>query len=122
MIYACPSSTPVPALRAMAGMLDMESRIYLEKVTLVSSILFKHEDQESYAREMLEEEMKQGWLGLSSEVMEICKKTGLPDVTKEFVSSRRPAPTAGRGRTTGPRSPPTTSSRTAPPTMTSESA
>ena len=37
----------------MAGMLDMESRIYLEKVTLVTSILFQHEDQESFAREML---------------------------------------------------------------------
>jgi hypothetical protein len=88
MIYSCPSSTPVPALRAMAGMLDMEHRVYLEKVTLVSSILFKHEDQESYAREMLEEEMRQGWVGLSSEVMEICKKTGLPDATKEFVSRK----------------------------------
>ena len=84
-IYSCPSSTPVPALRAMAGMLDMEFRIYLEKVTLVTSILFQHEDQESFAREMLQEEISQGWVGLTSEVKEICRKTGLPDATMEYV-------------------------------------
>ena len=84
-IYSCPSSTPVPALRAMAGMLDMEFRIYLEKVTLVTSILFQHEDQESFAREMLQEEISQGWVGLTSEVKEICRKTGLPDATMEYI-------------------------------------
>ena len=88
MIYACPSSTPVPALRAMAGMPDMAYRIWIEKVSLVSAILFTNEDQESYAREILEEEISQGWVGLSSEVKEICRETGLPDATKEYVSRK----------------------------------
>ena len=85
MIYSCPSSTPVSALRAMAGMLDMEFRVWLEKVTLVSAILFKNEDQESFARDMLIEEISQGWEGLTSEVNEICRKTGLPDATLAYI-------------------------------------
>ena len=72
----------------MAGMLDMEYRIWVEKVTLVSSILFQHEDNESFAREILEEEISQGWVGLSSEVKEICRETGLPDATKKYVAGR----------------------------------
>ena len=87
-IYSCPSSTPVPSLRAMAGMLDMEYRVWVEKVTLVSSILFQHENIESFAWEILVEEISQGWTGLSSEVKEICRETGLPDATKKYVARK----------------------------------
>ena len=51
--YACPPSTPLPALRAMAGMLGMEHCVWLEKVSLVTSVLSCNPDQDSYAREML---------------------------------------------------------------------
>ena len=47
------------------------------RIDKVSAILFRNEDQESYARrEILEEEISQGWVGLSSEVKEICRETG----------------------------------------------
>ena len=87
-IYACPPSTPIPALRAMAGMLDMEHRIWHEKVSLVTSILFCNPDQDSYAREMLLEELEQGWEGLSMEVQQICKLVGLPDGTSGYISRK----------------------------------
>ena len=85
LIYACPPSTPIPALRAMAGMLDMEHRIWLEKVSLVTSVLFCNPEQESYAREMLMEELEQGWTGLALEVQDICKKIGLQDATSKYL-------------------------------------
>ena len=85
LVYACPGSTPKPALRGQAGLLDMEHRVYLEKVCLVNSILFKHSEQESYAKELLEEQLARGWEGITMEVEEICLKVGLPNACKEFV-------------------------------------
>ena len=63
----------------------MEHRVYLEKVCLVNSILFKHSEQESYAKELLEEQLARGWEGITKEVEEICLKVGLPNACKEFV-------------------------------------
>ena len=67
LIYSCPPSTPIPALRAEAGMMSMEHRVMLEKVCLVSSILH-HGAEDSYCKEILTEQMEQGWGGLESEV------------------------------------------------------
>ena len=55
LIYSCPPSTPKPALRSQAGMPNMKHRIWLEKVSLVSSILHTKLDQDNYAREILNE-------------------------------------------------------------------
>ena len=49
MVYSCPPSTPIPALRAQAGILDMEHKEALEKVCLVTTVLHTKE-QESYTR------------------------------------------------------------------------
>ena len=72
----------------MAGMLYMEHRVWLEKISLVTSTLFCYPDQENYAREMLEEQMRQGWEGLASEVQEICLKVGLPDACKQYINRK----------------------------------
>ena len=85
LVYACPGSTPKPALRGQAGLLDMEHRIYMEKVCLVNSILFKHSEEESYARELLLEQLAMGWGGITKEVEEICCKLGLPNACKQFI-------------------------------------
>ena len=85
MVYSCPPSTPIPALRALAGILDMEHKVAMEKVCLVTTILFVREEQENYAREMLKEELMQGWKGLGAEVKEICKLYGLPDATEKYI-------------------------------------
>ena len=34
MIYTCPPSTPIPALWAQAGMMDMQQHVWLEMVCL----------------------------------------------------------------------------------------
>jgi hypothetical protein len=61
----------------------MSIRIKTEKVCLVSRILFLGE--ESYAREVLREQLDMGWSGLTKEVIEICKEVGLPNACMEFV-------------------------------------
>ena len=84
MVYSCPPSTPIPALRALAGVWDAEHNVALEKVCLVTTILHDRED-DNYAKELLEEEIAQGWAGITKEVKSICKEMGLPDGTKKFL-------------------------------------
>ena len=60
LVYACPGSTPKPALRGQAGLLNIEHRVWLEKICLVSNILFNHSEQETYARELLQEQLAMG--------------------------------------------------------------
>ena len=89
MIYSCPPSTPRPALRIQAGMLDSKHRIYIEKVCVVAEILHNKQEQENdYAREVMQEQMEQGWEGLTTEVAEICHLAGLPNVCKQYIYRR----------------------------------
>ena len=83
-ILTAPLSTPKPSLRGEAGLLDMSHRIYIEKVCLVSSIMFSGEEQ-CYARDILKEQLDMGWAGLTREVEEICQKLGLPNACQQFV-------------------------------------
>ena len=88
LVYSCPGSTPKPALRGEAGLLDMSHRIYVEKICLVSSVLFSGEEQ-NYAKEILEEQLKMGLVGLTSEVKEICQKLGLPNACHQYVHRKK---------------------------------
>ena len=67
-------------------MTDMEHRVMLEKVCLVNSVLFKNEEQDSYARELLLEQIAMGWNGLTQEVADICRRIGLPNACKQYLS------------------------------------
>jgi hypothetical protein len=91
LIYSCPASTPKPVLRGEAGLLNCEHRIMLEKVCLVSRIMFFHTDEENYAREVLQEQLRQGWKGLAQEVVEICQKIGLPNACLQYVHRKEVA-------------------------------
>ena len=58
----------------------------MEKVCLVGDILHnKEEQEENYAREVLKEQIEQGWDGLTTEVAEICQLAGLPNICHEFI-------------------------------------
>jgi exonuclease III len=86
LIYSCPDSTPIPALRGEAGLLDMEHRIMIEKVCLVTRIMhMREEEEDSYAKLVLKEQLAMGWEGLTKEVEEICQRAGLPNAGLEFV-------------------------------------
>ena len=89
MIYSCPPSTPLLSLRSQAGMLDCESRIWVEKVSLVARILHSSHEEENLCREVLKVQLAMGWPGLTKEVKEICRKVGLPDVTKEYLYRKK---------------------------------
>ena len=88
MIYSCPPSTPKPAFRSQAGMLHSQHRIWLEKVCVVANILHTKVNQENYCRDILTEQIKNGWEGLSIEVAEICRLAGLPDVRSQFLGRK----------------------------------
>ena len=85
MIYFCPPSTPLLGLRTQVGMPDMQQRVELEKICLVSRLLHTREEQENVAREVLQEQLQQGWPGLCQEVQEICLRVGLQDITIENI-------------------------------------
>ena len=48
MIYSCPPTTLLPTLRTSAGMLDMETRVWMEKVCLTTRILHTREEEENH--------------------------------------------------------------------------
>ena len=85
MIYSCPPSSPLISLRTQAGMPDMLQRVWLEQVCMVSRLLHTNKEQENVARDVLQEQLLQGWPGLCQEVQQICLTVGLPDVTKEDI-------------------------------------
>ena len=87
MVYACPSSTPIPALRALAGVWDMEHKVALEKLCLVTTVLHNRKDN-NYAKELLEEELLHSWGGITEEVKTICEVMGLPDATRQYIGRR----------------------------------
>ena len=66
----------------------MKHRIWLKKVSLVSSILHTKLDQDNYAREVLNEQIKMGLEGLTTEVKEICHQAGLPNVCSQYVGRK----------------------------------
>ena len=66
----------------------MSHRIYIEKVCLVSSVMFSGEEQ-SYAKDILKEQLAMGWVGLTSEVEEICRKLGLPNACRQYVQRKQ---------------------------------
>jgi hypothetical protein len=64
----------------------MEHRVMSEKVSLVTHILHGTSDnEEHYAREILQEQLDNGWNGLTKEVQEICERVGLPDACFQYV-------------------------------------
>ena len=85
MIYSCPPSTPLLALRTQAGMMDCQNRIAVEKVCLVARILHTDKDKQNLCREVLQVQMAMGWPGLVKEVKEICSTVGLSDVTQKYL-------------------------------------
>ena len=50
--------------------------------------MFRHTEEENYAREVLQEQLRQGWQGLAQEVVDICKKIGLPNACLVYVHRR----------------------------------
>ena len=69
----------------------MDCRVMAEKVCLVSRILHRTDEQEdNYARDILNEQLANNWDGLTREVEDICRRSGLPnacykDVDREEV-------------------------------------
>ena len=88
LIYSCPDSTSIPALRGEAGLLDFEHRIMCEKICLVTRLMNQDNEEDSYAQEILKEQMEMEWDGLTKEVMEFCKEIGLQNPCKEFLDRK----------------------------------
>ena len=89
MINSCPPSTPLLALRTQAGMMDLQQRIWVEKVSLVARIWHSSQEEENLCREVLEVQLAMGWPGIIREVQDICKEVGLEDVTKKYISRKK---------------------------------
>ena len=62
----------------------MDHKVALEKVCLVSATLHRRQE-ENYARELLAEELAQGWPGIAMEVRAIRRDMGLPDATRDYL-------------------------------------
>ena len=89
MINSCPPSTPLLSLRSQAVMLDCESCIWVEKLSLVARILHSSQEEETLGREVLKVQLAMGWPGLTKEVKEILWKVDLPNVTKEYIYRKK---------------------------------
>ena len=83
LMLEVPVSTPKVALRAETGLLSIKHRIWSEKVNLYLAL---KKMKDGLARQVLEEQIEQGWPGLAREVEEIGTKIGVPNIV--FVSKQ----------------------------------
>ena len=86
LVYSSSDSTPLPALRAEAGLWSMKYRIWTEKICLVGKILHQNEDSENYAKEILLEQYNNNWGGLTEEATKICETVGLDNVCDVYLN------------------------------------
>ena len=69
----------------------MKHRIWTEKNCLVTRIPHLSEDDDNYARDILEEQYNNGWCGITKEgvvVVDICLAVGLKNACEVYVVSR----------------------------------
>ena len=83
MIYSCPPSTQE------ARQACWTLKVAFEKVSLVARILHSSQEEENLGRKVLKVQLAIGWPGLTKEVKEICRKVGLPNVTKEYIYRKK---------------------------------
>ena len=69
-------------------MTSIKHRIWLDKICVVSRILHTNQEQENYARDILNEQMNQGLEGLTTEVAQICQLAGLPNVCSQYIGRK----------------------------------
>ena len=79
-----PQTTPQLSTRAMTGQLGMGHRIWKEKLNLVAAI--KKLEENTLAKEVLNDHLKLGLPGLVQEAQEISEKIGIQDITKNEVT------------------------------------
>ena len=81
VILQTPKGTPKTALKWDTGTWPMKHRIYFRKLTFANAIKLLNE--ESLAKQIWEEQVKNEWPGLSKESVEICRVLELPNIVKE---------------------------------------
>ena len=84
IILRVPMRTPKMAMRWDFGMLSMRFRIMIRKLTFVNSL--HHQDDKSLAKQILQEQVRQGWPGLAKESAEICQFLEMEDITDGMVA------------------------------------
>ena len=85
LILEVPVSTPKVALRAETGLLSMKHRIWGEKLNLFTAVIRM---KDGLAKQVLEEQIEQGWPGLAQEVEKICKDIEVPYVNMKAITRK----------------------------------
>ena len=83
-VLQVPVSTPKVSLRSETGMLSMKLRIWASKVKMVMALRMM--DKKFLARQVYDEQVRQGWPGLAREVAEVCLQIDLPDANSLDVT------------------------------------
>ena len=77
LLWGAGPGTPRVSLRADTATRSMAARIYKEKIMLVYHI--SHLEVGSLARDMMDEQVRHGWPGLTAEVGKLCGMLRLED-------------------------------------------
>ena len=78
--------TPLAALAWDTGVLDMELRIWKEKLLLVLHL--RTLEEETLAGWIYKEQIKNGWPGLAQEAKEVCEKLRIEDVNQTKLGKK----------------------------------
>ena len=78
--------TPLAALTWDTGLLDMEIRIWIEKLLLVLHL--RSLDDDTLAGKIYNEQVKHKWPGLAMEAEEICREFNIEDVNKTALNNK----------------------------------
>jgi hypothetical protein len=69
-----------------AGLLNFASRIILEKICLVTRIMNQDNEEDTYAKEILKEQIAMEWEGLAKEVLKFFQEVGLSNPCEQFLN------------------------------------
>ena len=70
-------------MRGEAGLLNFKSK---KKICLVTRIMNQDNEEDTYAKEILKEQIAMEWEGLAKEVLKFCQEVGLSNPCEQFLN------------------------------------
>ena len=86
MLLQVGPGVPTASLTWESGLLDMEQRVWVEKLMFIFHI--RSLDEDTLARQIYEKQKEHKWPGLAEETLNICKELKIEDVNETRMSKK----------------------------------
>ena len=86
MLLQVGPGVPTASLTWESGLLDMEQRVWVEKLMLIFHL--RSLNEETFARQIYEKQKEQKWPGLAEEAARICEELNVEDVNETNIPKK----------------------------------